>query len=187
MGSNDVTLENYQTLAERTSATATEEGCLPCQQRGQNLAMQQVLLDLLKKATAVGEEADNVKRGIFYGKALDLPKTPISYAKIEHLHSLTALDIRLLHAGIGMLTEACEFLDALRNHFFHDRKLDLTNLAEECGDTEWYLAEAMNALGVTMQETLQKNIDKLRVRFPGKFTEENALNRDLDAERAVLE
>lgn len=33
---------------------------------------------------------------------------------------------------------------------------------------------------------LQKNIDKLKVRYPEKFTNENAMNRDLDTERKVL-
>lgn len=34
---------------------------------------------------------------------------------------------------------------------------------------------------------LEKNIDKLKKRYPEKFSTENALNRDLDAERKVLE
>ncbi len=34
---------------------------------------------------------------------------------------------------------------------------------------------------------MQNNIDKLRKRYPEKFTEEKALNRDLDSERKELE
>lgn len=34
---------------------------------------------------------------------------------------------------------------------------------------------------------LKKNIDKLKQRYPEKFTEEKALNRDLKAERLILE
>lgn len=36
-------------------------------------------------------------------------------------------------------------------------------------------------------QLLTNNIEKLQVRYPEKFTEEAALNRDLDAEREVLE
>lgn len=36
-------------------------------------------------------------------------------------------------------------------------------------------------------KALQNNIDKLRVRFPEKFTKENALNRNLEQERIELE
>jgi NTP pyrophosphatase (non-canonical NTP hydrolase) len=40
---------------------------------------------------------------------------------------------------------------------------------------------------VDLFESLRRNIEKLKVRFPEKFTEENALNRNLEAERKVLE
>lgn len=38
-----------------------------------------------------------------------------------------------------------------------------------------------------LEQGLQNNIDKLRIRFPDKFDAENALNRNLDAERKELE
>lgn len=41
--------------------------------------------------------------------------------------------------------------------------------------------------GQVFKEQLEKNIAKLRVRFPDKFTEELANNRNLAAERKVLE
>lgn len=36
-------------------------------------------------------------------------------------------------------------------------------------------------------DSMQKNIDKLKARYPEKFTEEKALNRDLELERNILE
>lgn len=36
-------------------------------------------------------------------------------------------------------------------------------------------------------QILTNNIEKLKIRYPEKFTEENALNRDLDSERNALE
>lgn len=38
-----------------------------------------------------------------------------------------------------------------------------------------------------VKESLEKNIEKLKQRFPDKFSEEKALNRDLKKERAILE
>ena len=38
---------------------------------------------------------------------------------------------RLLHAGIGLSTEAGEFLDALKKHIFYGKELDRVNLKEE--------------------------------------------------------
>ena len=34
---------------------------------------------------------------------------------------------------------------------------------------------------------LQRNIDKLKARYPDKFSQEKALNRNLDKERDILE
>ena len=47
----------------------------------------------------------------------------------------------------------------------------------------------MNTVLVSPEQALQNNIDKLRVRFPEKFSEDKALetNRDLDKERVELE
>lgn len=38
-----------------------------------------------------------------------------------------------------------------------------------------------------LMDCLERNINKLRIRFPDKFTEENALNRNLELERQTLE
>lgn len=94
---------------------------------------------------------------------------------------------RLLHAAMGLCTEAGEFMDALKRHLFYGKALDEVNLKEELGDILWYVAIAMDALDTTFPEEMERNINKLRARFPDKFTEENALVRDLDAERNVLE
>lgn len=49
----------------------------------------------------------------------------------------------------------------------------------------WYAVAGM--FEIDTDKALQNNIAKLRVRFPEKFTEENALNRNLDEERKKLE
>jgi NTP pyrophosphatase (non-canonical NTP hydrolase) len=41
--------------------------------------------------------------------------------------------------------------------------------------------------GIDFSDALQTNINKLRVRYPEKFTTEAAINRNLDAEREELE
>lgn len=49
------------------------------------------------------------------------------------------------------------------------------------------LDRASSLLDLDFREILYTNIEKLRKRYPEKFTEEAALNRDLDSERATLE
>lgn len=97
------------------------------------------------------------------------------------------LTIRLLHAAMGMCTEAGEFQDQLKRHLFYGKPIDSVNLAEEVGDMMWYLALAANALNVDLIEVATKNIAKLKARYPDKFKEHDALNRDLDTERKILE
>lgn len=95
--------------------------------------------------------------------------------------------IRLLHAAMGLCTEASEFLDVLKKHIFYGKPIDKVNLVEEIGDTYWYSAIACDALDITMIETMNINLKKLKKRFPEKFDEQLAIERDIDAERALLD
>lgn len=94
---------------------------------------------------------------------------------------------RLLHACMGMQTETAEFTDALKKSLFYGKTLDTVNLKEELGDLLWYVSIAMDELGTTYEAEMQRVINKLKLRYPEKFTEEDATNRDLFAERKLLE
>lgn len=94
---------------------------------------------------------------------------------------------RLLHAGIGLSTEAGEFLDSLKKHIFYGKELDRVNLAEEMGDLFWYTAIIADELGLEFESVMEKNIEKLKARYGEKFSEEKANKRDLDKEREILE
>ena len=95
--------------------------------------------------------------------------------------------IRLLHAAMGMATEAAELIDMLKKHLFYGKPLDMVNASEEVGDELWYVGLAIDVMKTTMNEVLTQNNRKLRLRFPEQFTEHHAENRDLGAERLLLE
>jgi NTP pyrophosphatase (non-canonical NTP hydrolase) len=95
--------------------------------------------------------------------------------------------IRLLHATMGAATEAGELLDAIKKHIFYGRAVDDANLKEEAGDLLWYLAVLFDEMNWTFEGVMATNIAKLRVRYPEKFREYDAIHRDLSQERAVLE
>lgn len=94
---------------------------------------------------------------------------------------------RLLHAALGVCTESGELQDMLKKHLMYGKDFDPTNVIEECGDILWYVALALDACGYSLSDCMARNIEKLRVRFPDKFTSARALARDLPAERAALE
>ena len=96
-------------------------------------------------------------------------------------------NIRLLHAGIGMCTEAGEFIDQLKKHIFYGKPLDRVNLKEELGDLCFYIGVAMDVLETDFDTEQRKNIAKLKARYGDKFSAEAAINRDLDKERKILE
>jgi NTP pyrophosphatase (non-canonical NTP hydrolase) len=92
-----------------------------------------------------------------------------------------------LHMVIGISTESGELLDQYKKALAYGRELDLVNIEEELGDIMWYLANMCNILSIDFEKILEQNISKLHARFPNKFTEENANQRDLQAERKILE
>ena len=97
--------------------------------------------------------------------------------------------IRLLHAFIGMATEAGELLGMLKKHLFYGKPIDEVNAKEESGNSQWYHALLANTLGVTMENVCIRNIEKLQTRYKDGFTEFEAVesNRNREAERDILE
>lgn len=104
---------------------------------------------------------------------------------MERLQNINTL--RLLHAAMGLCTESGEFMDMLKKHILYGREIDLVNLEEELGDSGWYMALALDELNSSFEKMFGTNIAKLRARYPNKFTEKDALNRDLEKERKILE
>ena len=101
--------------------------------------------------------------------------------------NLQNIDPRLIHAAIGINTENGEFSDVVKKSLFYGRTLDKTNAIEELGDILWYINIACDVLDVTMEEVMERNINKLKVRYPKQFSQEAEQNRDLEKERKVLE
>jgi NTP pyrophosphatase (non-canonical NTP hydrolase) len=96
------------------------------------------------------------------------------------------VDADLMHGAIGVITEGGELLDAIKKHVYYGKPLDVVNLREEIGDVMWYLALLCRATNTDLSVVASTNIDKLRARFPDKFDPSKALNRNLDAEREIL-
>lgn len=92
-----------------------------------------------------------------------------------------------LHMVIGITTEAGELLDAYKKNLAYGKEIDVVNVKEEIFDIMWYLINLCRMLDVDPEFGMQNNIDKLRARYPEKFTSENAINRDLNKERKILE
>ena len=83
----------------------------------------------------------------------------------------------LTNAVMGLCGESGEASDIVKKHLFHSHELDREALIKELGDVAWYLAEAAEALDISLEEVLEKNIEKLRKRYPEGFSAERSINR----------
>ena len=95
--------------------------------------------------------------------------------------------IDIFHCIIGMQTELGELADAYKKHIYYGKDLDITNVSEEIFDLLWYAVNLARIEKIDLVKGMQNNIAKLKVRFPEKFTEQNAIERNLEAERVELE
>lgn len=84
----------------------------------------------------------------------------------------------ILNGVLGLGGESGECLDIVKKHLFQGHELDKDHLAEELGDVAWYLAVSAHALGYDLETILQRNVDKLRKRYPAGFDPERSLNRE---------
>ena len=91
---------------------------------------------------------------------------------------------RLLTAGVGINAEGGEFLEIIKKMVFQGKPWNDDNrehLIIELGDLLWYVAQATQALGVPMEEVLDRNITKLSKRYPaGTFDAYYSENRAAD-------
>lgn len=83
----------------------------------------------------------------------------------------------LLNAVMGMCGEAGEAIDLLKKHRAQGAPLDIDRLAGEVGDCLWYIAEFAEASGISLAEIAQRNISKLKNRYPKGFDAECSNNR----------
>lgn len=168
------------------------------------------LITLLKVVVAITEILDGIKKSAFYNKNEKLEKNLLPHlsmiiALVQELHwsatgrgplgatvdedeSIQNLDPRVFHGILGIITESGELASALLKVVEDpNSSIDAINIQEEMSDVAWYKAILHDALNLDWDQGLVNVINKLRIRYPDKYSDENADNRDLEAERAALE
>lgn len=154
--------------------------------------------NVLKRSIMTLQALDDIKKSLFYGRELktetsthaghyEFKNHTCNSLELYSLDESNATSINILHGIIGIATEAGELLEALYNAVIRENQADLTNIAEEIGDVLWYQAVVLKAINSNFETEMQRNIAKLRKRFPNAFNEHDANNRDLFSEREILE
>jgi NTP pyrophosphatase (non-canonical NTP hydrolase) len=136
---------------------------------------------------------DQVKKSLFYGRDNNLISEGQSDASFAVAnfggadHALTSnIAANIIHGILGFATEAGELLELLKNAI-NGNAFDWVNLKEELGDAAWYAAILANDGDFEFEDYEQLIIKKLRSRYADKFTAAEATDRNLAAERAILE
>jgi NTP pyrophosphatase (non-canonical NTP hydrolase) len=175
-------IDGYRHLALRTEN-------VPQQSRGLDEAVHKLTLTLTNEAKKLQPHLDVLKRHLFYGTALEPDAILDKYEALTlpTYPELTAEQQRLLHAILGMLTETLELSDTVLEHIYGGLPLDVVNLFEELGDWNWYGAILLNLYNRELSSVLRDNVAKLKKRYPDGWTQDLAVNRDLEAERRLLE
>ena len=84
---------------------------------------------------------------------------------------------RLIVSALGLAGEAGEFANIVKKITAHGHPFDQAALEDELGDVLWYLAEAVTAAGLDLNEIGTQNVEKLIQRYPGGFSQEDSINR----------
>lgn len=140
----------------------------------------------------VGSDLDRIKKALIYGRyASDLAPRVIGdtdfTVRAGDDANFNSIPPQIVHAIIGMATEASEMVEALLKTIETGKPFDQVNFVEEVGDELWYAQLGVEAVDRSLDDAAWTNTRKLAVRYPDKFTSHAALNRNLEAERAVLE
>ncbi len=102
-------------------------------------------------------------------------------------------DIRLLHwfevpyadldiAGIiegytGLVGETGELVEIIKKALFQGHGIELDAAKEELGDVLWYIVLICHSFGWSLDEVMQRNIEKLKLRYPEEFSPELSVKR----------
>lgn len=77
---------------------------------------------------------------------------------------------RLAMTALGLVGEGGECSEIVKKHLFHEHALDPDELAKELGDVLWYLAMLADACELSLASIAERNVDKLRARYPDGFS-----------------
>jgi hypothetical protein len=150
--------------------------------------------------TEVGETLDVIKKFIAYGKPLDIVNIGeeiadtiwyraneakmggVAWAQSDLDIFCSQIDAQILESGFKVTAETVDaFIVSILPYSYGNSEAD--NALKDVA----ILNVVATFYGLDLFQLLTNNINKLQVRYPEKFTNEAALNRDLTAERTELE
>jgi NTP pyrophosphatase (non-canonical NTP hydrolase) len=108
--------------------------------------------------------------------------TPEDYTELARRTRTTQTDPAEIerakaNAALGLTGEAGEVADVMKKELFHRHDAHPDKIEEELGDLLWYASWVADLYGLTLTGCMQRNVDKLRARYPAGFRPEDSRNR----------
>lgn len=168
---------NYDDYLEVIHRTASKE-------IHQDVVHPSRLRSIIDERLLAAEDLDHAKKGLFYGR-----RHPRVSDEGPVRRSLPLEGHRYLaHAIIGIDTEAAELLTLLRNTVLANQGAPTQQeIADEAGDLFWYFTMLLKIVGLSLEDVMQTNFDKLSARFPeGTFSLQQWEDRDKEKEEKIM-
>lgn len=147
-----------------------------------------LVLNALRLAGEAAAIANTVKKAVFHRHTLnraelraDLLALIDSAANLETPDQAPSMDdnqIMVLWNAIGLIGEAGELAPLVRYAIWTGAAFDQDQITDEAGDVLWYVAALCTKLNISLSEVMERNIAKLRRRFPDGWSTERSINRE---------
>lgn len=153
--------------------------------------------------TELGKLVDIFKRNIFYGKEIDIVNVKEELGDLFWYLAIISREYNIddLFYKIKQVSNIEMSIEEIMIHLNNNVSImskNITNIdnSEPLNKTFFglnfnliltFLICLASKFNLSLEDILETNINKLKKRFPDKFTNELALNRDLEKERKVLE
>jgi len=82
----------------------------------------------------------------------------------------------LFNWALGLCGETGEVVEIIKKATFHGYPLDVEKLEDELGDVLWYVTNLADSLGLDLGKIAEKNVAKLRKRYPSGFQKRRGMN-----------
>jgi len=93
----------------------------------------------------------------------------------------------LQHNVNGMVKCVGKINDFIKKGTIYGKEIDVNGVKEKLQELDYYINQALRHYGQTSQGARERNIEKLKARYGEKFSEAAALERNIAAEREILE
>lgn len=97
------------------------------------------------------------------------------YQQFAHKGILPASEGKNLLVGfaLGLAGESGEVCDAIKKKIYHGRDVSIEHIKEELGDVMWYVANLCTELNCSIDEIIEQNVRKLKLRYTEMYEEED--------------